>query len=332
MAHLHATVTAHLKGISVDRVDLPAGIPVQRAIAELRRDPAVQYAEPDYIVRILDVDDPFLRMQWDLKLIDAPAAWGITTGSPNVLVAMLDTGIQFNHPDLAGQIAGSKNFIGLGPATDLNGHGTHTAGTVAAKTDNHFGIASLGYQTRLLIGKVVNDQGNGDLLTVASGVDWAVQSGAKVISMSLGTPSFSQTMQDAINEAWDHGLVVVAAAGNTGTNQPIYPAACHHCIAVAATDDEDVRASFSSFGSWVHVAAPGKNILSLFKGSSYAILSGTSMAAPHVAALAALLWANGARSNATIRIAIENSGDPTTGFNHYPVQRINARRALLRLP
>jgi thermitase len=245
---------------------------------------------------------------------------------------MLDTGVDLNHPDLAGRIADSKNLLGGGLAQDGNGHGTHVAGTVAANTNNGIGVASLAYQTRLLVGKVVGDNGQGTLATVALGIGWAADSGAKVISMSLGVTTPSQTLQEAINDAWNRDIVVVAAAGNLGTNQKVYPAACDNCIAVAATDQSDRKCHFSNFGSWVHVAAPGLNIVSLYRNGGFATLSGTSMAAPHVAALAALLWAQGARSNQRVRTLIETSGDPATGFSTFITRRINARNALLRLP
>jgi len=332
LAALGGKVIGQLAEHAIECVQLPHGASVPAVVARLRANSGVEFAEPDYVVRIFGVDDPLFSQQWDLTKIGAPAAWAITTGNPSVLVAVLDTGVDFNHPDLAGQIAGSMNFVGTGPADDGNGHGTHTAGTVAARTDDGIGVASLGYNSRLLIGKVVADNGLGDLYTVAQGIDWAADNGAKVITMSLGTTSFSQTLEESVESAWNRGVVVVAAAGNNGNTVPVYPAACVDCIAVAATDQFDRRCSFSTFGSWVHVAAPGLDILSTYPGNSYRVLSGTSMAAPHVAALAALLWANGARSNQTIRTALYSSGNPTGGFGRYAALRINARSALLRLP
>ncbi|HVT14040.1 MAG TPA: S8 family serine peptidase [Fimbriimonadaceae bacterium] len=328
---LHARVERTVARLGIQRVRLAGGGSVMSAVAALRRDPDVLYAEPDYYVRIFD-NDPYFTRQWDLPIISAPQAWAITTGNPLVLVASLDTGADLTHPDLVGQIAASKNLIGGGSAIDGNGHGTHTAGTIAALTNNGVGVASLGYHTRLLIGKVVADNGQGDIQAVIDGIVWAETNGARVITMSFGTTSSSSALQDAVSDAWNSGIVVVAAAGNYGTTQKVYPAACDGCIAVAATDESDRRCSFSSFGDWVHLSAPGHNIISLYRSHGYAIMSGTSMAAPHVAALAALLWANGARSNVSIYTALVNSADATTGFNGFPAPRINARRALLRLP
>lgn len=318
--------------LGICHLALPRGMSVRYAVQRLRNMPGIEYAEPNYIFQLDDVDDPLFPQQWSLAKISAPAAWNFTIGAPQVLVAVLDSGADLSHPDLAGQIAGSQNFVGFGDATDNNGHGTHTAGIIAARTNNGIGVASLGYQTRLLIGKVATDQGVGSVATVIQGLEWAIASGAKVVNMSFTFPSPSQALEDAIDDAWDSGLVLVAAAGNSGVTTKTYPGAYDHCIAVAATKSNDARASYSNYGSWVEVAAPGDEILSLYKHGQTAILSGTSMAAPHVAALAALLWANGARSNFGIRYAIDSSGAPTLGFGPYPVLRINARNAMLRFP
>jgi thermitase len=301
-------------------------------VARLRALPGVEFAEPNYTFTISDVDDPLYPEQWSLDRVSAPSAWNLTIGNPAVLVAVLDTGADLNHPDLAGQIAGSQNFVGFGAATDENGHGTHTAGTIAARTNNGIGVASLGYQTRLLIGKVATDRGVGSVAAVVQGLEWAVANGARVVNMSFTFAGPSTALEDAVNDAWNHGIVVVAAAGNSGSSIKTYPGAYEHCIAVAATTAMDARAGFSNYGPWVSVAAPGDEILSLYKHGQTAYMSGTSMAAPHVSALAALLWANGGRSNDSIRYAIVSSGSPTLGFGAFPVLRINARNALLRIP
>lgn len=332
LAQLRPRIVQRLVPLSVDRVVLPFGMTVGDALRRLRRDPTVQYAEPNYVVRIFDANDTYFSWQWDLRKVFAPEAWAICRGSASVRVAVLDTGADLTHPDLAGKIALSQNFVGPGPAEDGNGHGTHTAGTVAACTNNALGFASLGYDTRLMIGKVADDHGYSTVAAVAQGIAWAADSGASVVSMSLGLDASSEALRGAVDDAWRRGIVLVAAAGNSGQATRFYPAAYDHCIAVAATDELDRRCSFSTYGSWVHVAAPGRNIWSLYKRHGMASLSGTSMAAPHVAALAALLWANGGRSNQSIRAAIETSGDPTSGFGVYPAPRMNARRALLRLP
>jgi thermitase len=325
-------VMQRLSRVAVARIHLPDDVSVPMALIRLRSLPEVEYVEPNYLVHTTDVNDPLYPSQWALNKIKAPYAWNRTHGSPQVLVAVLDSGVDLTHPELVGKIAGTQNFVGTGPVDDVFGHGTHTAGTIAANTDNGLGVASLGYETRILVGKVVDDNGQGNLATVAMGIEWAANNGAKVVSMSLAGISFSSTLKDVVDDAWSRGIVLVAAAGNYGNNAYTYPAAYDKCIAVAATDESDRRCSFSTYGSWVHVAAPGNRILSLNNHGGTALMSGTSMATPHVAALAALLWANGVQSNNSIRFILLSSGDPTTGFGPYPTPRINARKALLRAP
>jgi thermitase len=332
LSRVGGIVVQRLHHIDVNRIRVATNLAIPMALARLRALPEVEYAEPNYIVTVTDVNDPLYANQWALRKIFAPLAWNRTHGSSGVLVAVLDTGVDLTHPDLIGKIAGTQNFVSTGPVDDVFGHGTHTAGTVAANTNNGVGVASLGYDTRLLIAKVVGDNGQGSLSTVAAGIEWAADNGAKVISMSVAGSDFSNTLRDAVDDAWNQGIVLVAAAGNNGSNAYMYPAAFEHCIAVAASDELDRRCSFSTYGSWVHISAPGNHILSLRRGGGTAYMSGTSMACPHVAALAALLWANGGRTNNSIRFAILSSGDPTTGFGQYPAPRINARKALLRAP
>ncbi|HEX3036497.1 MAG TPA: S8 family serine peptidase, partial [Thermodesulfobacteriota bacterium] len=191
--------------------------------------------------------------------------------------------------------------------------------------------AGVGYNCVLMNGKVLNDSGSGSWSGIANGIIWAADNGAKVINMSLGGPSGSSTVQSAINYAWNKGVVIVAAAGNEGISSPSYPAYYSNVIAVAATDENDNIASFSNYGTWVDVAAPGVDILSAYirYNPPYVFLSGTSMASPHVAGLAGLLASQG-RNNINIRAAIENTTD---NIGLYPIAngqkgRINAHKAV----
>ena len=174
--------------------------------------------------------------------------------------------------------------------------------------------------------KVLDDTGSGYYSWIANGITWAADNGAKVINMSLGGSSASSTLKRAVNYAWGKGVVLAAAAGNSGNRSPTYPAYYPNCIAVAATDSNDLKTSWSSFGSWVDVAAPGVDILSTFPNHSYQIGkalgydkgSGTSMATPHVAGLAALVWATGyGTSNTSVRARIEGNADPILGTRSY---------------
>jgi subtilisin family serine protease len=176
--------------------------------------------------------------------------------------------------------------------------------------------------------KVLNSAGNGSWADIASGIDFASTNGAKVISMSLGGSGGSATLQTAVDNAWANGVLVVAAAGNSNTTAPSYPAYYSNCIAVASTTNTDARSSFSNYGPWVDVAAPGSNIYSTYLGVGYTSLNGTSMACPHVAGLGGLLWSYlGVNTPvATIRQRIENNCDPVGNFIVHG--RVNALKAL----
>lgn len=328
--------------LKVLAVNVPKG-EEDSSVAAFAKDPDVLYAEPDFVARAFTTtNDTLLSQQWGMFKIQAAnassaSAWDVTTGSPGVKIAILDTGIDQNHPDISNKIVANQNFTTSSTVDDFFGHGTHTAGIAAAVTNNSNGVAGVGYNSSLMNVKVLDDTGSGYYSWVANGITWATDNGAKVISMSLGGSSGSQVLQDAVNYAVANGVVVVAAAGNNGNSARSYPAYYSGAIAVAATDSNDNRASWSSYGSWVDVAAPGVDIYSTLPthsnqmgGVNYGSLSGTSMATPHVAGLAALVWASGICStNACVRAQIENNADPITGTGSYwTYGRINAYRAV----
>lgn len=318
----------------VYRLRLPRNVSVASAAAELSSRPDVEYAEPNFIARATATpNDTYYNnsIMWGLFKVQAGAAWDITQGSSAVRVAVLDTGADTSHPDLSGKVVLQWDFAyDDSVPEDTNGHGTHTAGTVGARTNNGVGVASIGWNTSLMIGKVLNNSGSGAYSDIADGIYWAAANGAKVINMSLGGSGGSSTLLNAVNSAWSSGLVIVAAAGNNGNTAPSYPAYYANCIAVAATDSSDRRASFSNYGSWVDCAAPGVNIASTYPGNSYVYMSGTSMASPNVAGLAALVWSTGyGYSNSSVRSRITSTGDlVTSGFGSYPTRRINAYNAV----
>lgn len=230
-------------------------------------------------------------IDWSLAAYHIPAHWKDTRGAC-VRVAVLDTGIDQSHPDLADAIDDARDFTNspFGPA-DKNGHGTHTAGTIAAR-QNNLGVIGVAPDCRLLIGKVLGDDGSGSSANVAAGIDWAADSGADVISMSLGSPEPDDALLAAIERAVAKGKFIIAAAGNDGRDNSVnYPARWSGTIAVAAVDASGHLAPFSSRGPEVDIAAPGENILSTWLRGTYAKLSGTSMATPFVAGVTALLVA-----------------------------------------
>jgi len=249
------------------------------------------WVEEDGYVEAYDTpNDPYYPQQWAYPVMDCPQAWDMSTGE-GVVIAILDTGIDMDHPDIGSQIIGNVNFT-LDGMDDVHGHGTHVAGIAAGITNNGIGIAGTARDADILDVKVLNDNGMGPFSTVAEGIVWAADNGADVINMSLGGPNYSQAMQDACTYAWDHGVVIVTAAGNEYSETPHYPAANEHVIAVAATDQSDQLAYFSSHGDWVDVAAPGYQIMSTVIGG-YGQKNGTSMACPYVSGIVAMLLTEG---------------------------------------
>jgi thermitase len=322
-----------LDRIGVQVVRVTAGDEL-RAVARYRANPNVVFAEVDGIVRALSFtpNDPMLPDQWGLAKVEATLAWGVTRGSSAIRIAILDTGIDAGHGDINPKVVASRNFTTSPTVNDRNGHGTHVAGIAAAVTNNARGVAGLGFDSVLMNGKVLGDNGSGQWSWVASGIIWAADNGARVINLSLGGTSHSATVEDAVNYAWGRGVVVVAAAGNNNSSTLVYPAAYANVIAVGATDRNDARATFSSFGTWVDVAAPGVDILSTYPRSGrtdrYAWMSGTSMSAPFVAGLAGLVWTTAwGTSNTAVRDRIQATVDPIT--TDQPIGgRINAARAV----
>jgi thermitase len=309
------TVASQISAIGVQVVHVPAGQTAAAARA-YAAEPTVAYAEPDGTVTATEVpNDPSFNLQWGMAKVQAPDAWGVTHGSASVPVAVLDTGVQASHPDLAGKVVAAKNFTSSTTLDDVYGHGTHVAGIAAAVSNNSTGVAGLGWNVTVMNAKVLGDNGSGSLSSVAQGVTWAADNGARVINMSLGGTTASSTLDDAINYASNKGVVVVAAAGNNASSAPFYPAYSTNVIAVAASNEWDQLAPYSDYGTWVDMAAPGSNIYSTLPGSTYGNRSGTSMASPHVAGLAALVSGqvsdtNGnGRINDEVRARIESTTD-----------------------
>lgn len=290
-----------------------------QARTRLEQIPGVKCVEPNYRVEaqgIVDTSSELPDTLWNLKRVRVPGAWGITEGRSDVVVAVLDTGFMLDHPNLAGAWTDAKsNFVDPGheddpsvldPTHELARHGTHVAGIIGARAGagEVIGVAP---GVKLMPVKVLGDDGSGSLATVADAIRWATDRGANVINLSLGSSSASSYMDDAIQYAHDHGVVIVAAAGNGGSDTPIqYPARNENVIAVGAVDASDVRAGFSSIGKELDVMAPGtlayaadtsRGIYSTIVNSAgspdYGYMSGTSMAAPHISGLVALMMSAG---------------------------------------
>lgn len=304
-----------------------ARLPGERAVLT-ERDVALYPAVTRDVITGL-ADDSLRLQQWALDVLEAEAVWDRTAGG-GVTVAVVDSGIHGSHADLSGRVAGGWSAVGGSYDVDSLGHGTHVAGTIAAVAGNGLGVAGLAPDVSLLSVRVIGDTGSAWASDVANGVVWAADQGAAVINLSLASSQRSYALDAAVSYATARGVIVVAAAGNDGDgdNRRMWPASHPDVIAVAAVDTRDQAAAFSSSGDWVDLAAPGVAIASTLPDGRYGTASGTSMAAPHVAAAVALLRAADPTADAdALRAALENRSvdlgaagwDPTYGHGRLDV-------------
>jgi subtilisin family serine protease/putative cell wall-binding protein len=326
-----------------------SGRGVQQVLDELRADPAVEYAEPDYLISVANegaaaavaVNDPGNGNQYALNHMRVRDAWSLSKGGNNI-VAVLDTGVSYVHADLQGRVLPGHNFVGGNSnARDDNGHGTMVAGIIAANANNGTGIAGISWSDKILPVKVLNSSGGGYASDLTAGIIYAADQGASIINMSLGGFGWSQFTLDAINHAWSKGAILVAAAGNNGREQHFYPASYPNVISVSATQRDDEFSNWSSFGPGVTVSAPGASIYTTncggcsttsAGGTSYIWISGTSFATPNTAGVLALIkarypsWSNQQVVN-RLTATVDDLGYPGWD-NRYGHGRVNALRAL----
>lgn len=342
------------------KVTFAPDVDVLATAGALAADADIEYVEPNYLFRITDlidspaaasaVDDPYFNQQWYLNNtgqtggtpnadIDAPEAWEISTGTNDIRIAVVDSGVDYDHPDLDDgrvQIDLGKDFAyNEDDVMDDILHGTYVAGLIAAETDNAAGIAGVMWQAQIVPIKVVSRDGVGTSDTIAQGISYAADTGADIINLSLGGRNCSQIIADAINYAYfDKGAVLVASAGNDNTSVS-FPAGLDPVIAVGAVDHDDRKAAFSNYGEQIDVVAPGVDILSTVLDGAYETYSGTSAATPLVVGVIGLLKAQ--RPDLTgdqVRAILHASADDLgpDGFDpEYGYGRVNAGRAL-RIP
>lgn len=279
-----------IKGINVRVVQLPAQANATAVAALLAKNKHFKFVEQDRIVAPAGTtNDPSLPSQWHLAKIGAQAAWDTSTGS-DVVIAILDTGVDGSHPDLAAQmIPGWNVYDNNGDSSDIHGHGTAVAGTAAAAGNNALGVASVAYRSKLMPVRIADPSGYAYFSTMASGLTWAADHGAKVANVSYENVATSSTVESAAQYLKSKGGLTVVCAGNSGALQSIGLSA--NLVVVSATGSNDVRASWSSYGSYVDIAAPGQSILTTTRGGGYGNWSGTSFSSPIVAATAALMMA-----------------------------------------
>lgn len=340
------TLSQQLKGFVTQKISGQNVVVVKKAVFEtndsaikaLNENPMVEIAEPNYIYKINKAPtDPLYVQTWGLANvgqadpknqvgvagvdINAERAWEIQTGTREKIIAVIDTGIDWSHPDLAenmwvneaeqngkagvdddnngvvDDIYGYNAITGTGNAKDDQGHGSHCAGTIGARANNGIGVAGVNWNVRMMAVKFLDAGGSGSLADAIKAIDYATKMGAHVMSNSWGGGGFSQTLMDAIKRSNEAGAIFIAAAGNEYNNNdssPTYPSTyqVENVMSVAAIDNRGAKADFSNYGKkTVHLGAPGVNVMST-TGGSYKSFSGTSMATPHVAGVAALLWAN----------------------------------------
>ncbi len=304
------------------------------AIQALEKNPKVNYIQPDhYRQRInppIDIKGkpgpPPEEVPWGVDRIDADLAWSTTKGA-GVKVAIVDTGIDMDHPDLEANIKGGFNAIA--PARkykdpndfdDDNGHGTHCAGIVAA-VDNDIGVIGVAPEAWLYGVKVLDGAGFGYDSDIIEGIEWCVDNGMQVCSMSFGGYEDDQAFRNAIDAAWNAGIVMIAAAGNEGYEEPdLLPAGYSTCMAISAMDSSDDIPSWSNYGDEIELAAPGVSIYSTYKRGKYTTMSGTSMACPHVSGVAALILAvHPSYSNDQVRQLLQNTAEDlgASGWDPY---------------
>jgi M6 family metalloprotease-like protein len=274
------TVTQQIDALNTWVISLPASQPLPAS-------PIVQMSEADYVVQAQEVPtDPLAGEQWALTSLNMPTVWE-SNSTTTARIAVIDSGIENEHPDLAGRVVLERDFVeGDALAQDDFGHGTAVAGVIAAQ-HNTMGIAGLAPTTELIDLRVLDARGQGRYTQVAAAIIYAADNGAQIINLSLGGSAASITLQNAIDYALSRGVTVVAAAGNTGSDL-LFPANYAPVIAVGSLDADGQVSSFSARGAGVDVYAPGGSILSTTRGADYLTRSGTSLAAPHVAAALAL--------------------------------------------
>lgn len=375
-----ATRLHRYRRIAADVVALDKSVEWKAARKAYLSDPAVAYAEPNYVVEKRDIpNDPLFEPLWAMRNtgqtggtpgadIRATEAWSLATGDTNILVAVIDTGIDYTHPDLIenlwtnpdeipgngvdddgngiiDDIFGARWTGGSGAPTsgnpmDGNSHGTHVAGTIGASGNNGIGVVGVNWRTRMMALKFLSDAGSGFIADAVSALEYAIDKGARISNNSWGGGGWSQAMKDMIDAAGAAGHLFVAAAGNSASDNdliPQYPATypCANIVSIASSDHNDNRSSFSCFGrTTVHLAAPGSSILSSIPGGGFGTFSGTSMATPHVAGAAALLWSvNPSAPYSAIKQAIVNGVDVLSEWTDRVIAggRLNLAKSLQQM-
>jgi thermitase len=334
LAHHGAVTAGGIEQIKVKLIRVPAHA-IEKVKAALEKNKHISFVEYNFIAEgAAEPNDEKYPSQWHLPNISAPNGWDMSTGSDAAPIAIIDSGVDPTHPDLSDKLLSGYNFLEDNTNThDVRGHGTAVAGTAAAISNNVAGVAGVAWGNPIMPLVVLNSDNWASYYDIARAITFAADNGIRVINISIGGSSSSSTMQNAINYAWTKGTVVFACAMNNATSTPYYPAACEYVVAVSATTSSDTLASFSNYGDWIDIAAPGESILTTNRGGGYGYWNGTSFSSPVAAGLAGLIIsANPDLTNTqVVEIITQNAddlGDP--GFDRYfGYGRVNAFASLV---
>jgi len=284
-------VLEDLPQIRVKRIRVPEKN-FDKVKAALSKNPNFVFVEENFLAQGMIIpNDPSFSSQWHHTKIMAPSAWEMGVGSTSMPIAIIDSGVDPDHPDLDAKLHPGYNFLFNNTDThDVLGHGTAVAGSATASSNNGTGVTGVAWHNPIMPLVVLDSSNWATYSNISSAIIYAVNNGAKVINISIGGTSFSSTLDSAVNYAWDNGALVFASAANYNVSTPYYPAACANAVAVAATDSADNKASFSNYGDWITLSAPGVSILTTTNGGGYGYWNGTSFSSPISAGLAALIW------------------------------------------
>lgn len=329
-----AATLGEIKRIKVRKIKVPVQA-LEKVEIALEKNPNISFVEKNYLAEPGYVpDDSDYPSQWYLPKIQAPGGWDMETGSTDVPIAIIDSGVDPTHPDLEGKLIAGYNFLQNNTDTqDVLGHGTAVAGTAAAMSNNYTGIAGVAWNDPIMPLVVLNANDYASYYDIARAITYAADKGIRVINISIGGSSSSSTLQNAVNYAWNKGAVIFACAMNNSTDAPYYPAACANVVSVSATTSSDTLASFSDYGDWIDISAPGVSILTTNRGGGYGRWNGTSFSSPIAAGVAALvLSANPSLTNDQVVNIIKQNADDLGAVGYDPYfgyGRVNAYRSLL---
>lgn len=331
-----AYIVKDLHQIGVKLIRMPEHA-LETVMAALENNPNIEFVEHNFIAEgAIIPNDPNYSSQWHLPKISAPTGWDINIGSTEIVIAIIDSGVDSDHPDLMDKLIPGYNFLSgydSSNTNDVYGHGTAVAGSAATITNNDIGVAGVAWENLIMPLVVLNSNNQATYADIIDAINYAADHDADIINISIGGVGSSLSEEAAINYAWGKGAIIIACAMNWNTDVPQYPAAYDNVMAISATTSSDTKSDFSSYGDWITVAAPGTAILTTSRDGTYGFWNGTSFASPITAGLAALILSVDPNlTNAQIVELIKQNADDlgTPGFDiYFGHGRINVYESLL---